>query len=932
MSLAARITRLPLAHDPARGRDAAAPLPDGLRPLAEAAAGSSRYLAGLITDEAAWLAGVAGEEPEATLAALLEPPEAEDAATLDRILRRRRRRLALLTALADLGGVWDLGAVTGALTAFADLAVGTALRLHLAEEIRRGRLPEGADGLFVLAMGKMGARELNYSSDIDLICLFDETRPPGADYTALRSGYVRVVQRLVKSLAAQTEDGYVFRVDLRLRPDPSVTPVCIGAGVAEAYYESLGRTWERAAMIKARPCAGDLAAGAAFLAAIAPFVWRRHLDFAAIEDAHDMQRRIREHKGLGGPLQVPGHDVKLGRGGIRAIEFFVQTRQLICGGRDPDLRLRETVAALDVLARKGWILGEVAEALEDAYCHHRALEHRIQMLDDAQTHLVPKSAEARQRLAALSGFSDLRAFEGTLRRRFERVETLTDTLFAPGGPAGQGEAVTAGFLEDLGYRQPGRALELLERWRGGAIAATRSERARTILGRIAPEIVRRLAQAASADDAIGRFDAFLSGLPAGVQILSLFEANPQLLDLLAEVCAASPRLASELSRHANMLDAVLDRGFFDRIAGADGLAAALAPLLARAGDHERVLDAARRWSHEQLFRAGVQLLRGIATTEEAGEAFAAIAEACLRALHPHVAAAVARRHGPAPGRGAVILGMGKLGSREMTISSDLDLIVIYDAPEGAESAGPRRLAAPAWYARFAQTLVAALTAPTAEGRLYEVDMRLRPSGRKGPVAVSLAAFAAYQRTDAWTWEHMALTRARAVAGPADLAADVEAVIDAVRGAPRDRAKLMADAREMRERLARAHAAVAGDIWEVKQRPGGLMDIELALQAGLLATRLRGPRAPREAVKPLIAAGYLAPDEGAVLADALKLQTCVQQHARLALAGAFTPEAAGQGLIEALTRAAGLPDLAALAARLDRLTGEARDVVTAVLAR
>ncbi|MEL6236553.1 MAG: bifunctional [glutamine synthetase] adenylyltransferase/[glutamine synthetase]-adenylyl-L-tyrosine phosphorylase [Pseudomonadota bacterium] len=938
--LADRITAAPRAHDPARGLDALNALPS-LGPDAQAlitgTAGTSGFLAGLIGREAAWLADAFDTPPEEALAGLLAPlPDPQ--ALPDSLLRQRRRRLALLTALCDLGGVWALSEVTGALTAFADFALDTALLHHVGAEIDRGGLPAGAGGLFVLAMGKMGGGELNYSSDVDLICLFDETRYPPADYAQIRSGFVRVVQRMLRTLSAQTEEGYVWRTDLRLRPDPGSTPVCIGAGVAETYYETAGRAWERAALIKARPCAGDLAAGDAFLAAISPFMWRRHLDFAAIEDVHDMQRRIRSHKGLVGPVSMPGHNVKLGRGGIRSIEFVVQTCQLIGGGRDADLRGRATLPMLDRLAEKGWIAPEIATELAQGYEAHRAMEHRLQMLDDAQTHSVPRSEDGRRRLAALYGREDVERFEAEAQAQFQRIEDVVEAFFerSSGAPPVQ---IGAERLSELGYAQPERALGLLDRWASGSIPATRNARARAILTRIEGEIVTRLTAAASPDEALGRFDAFLSGLPAGVQILSLFEANPHLLDVLAEICAASPRLAQELARRAGVLDAVLDPGFFASMPGAAVQEADLAAQLDRASDYERVLDAARRWAHEQQFRAGVQLLRGIADATETGRALSAVAEAALGALMPHVLAARAGRHGPPPGRGAVVLAMGRFGSREMTLTSDLDLIVIYDADGAAYSDGPAPLAAPTYFGRLTKGLIAALSAPTAEGTLYEVDMRLRPSGRQGPVAVPLAGFAGYQRDEAWAWEHMALTRARVVSGPADLAEEVAAVIASVLSAPRDPKRLRREAREMRERIAQTHPQRGDAVWEVKHRPGGLLDIELLCQTGCLAVGFgepgdavwRGGHAPSDLLPVLADRGFLSAPEAEMLGQAHALASAVQQFARLAMAGPFRPEIAGVGLVAAMTHALDAPGLPALADRLTRLLDAAAACVTARLA-
>ena len=372
-TLANRIVRAPRVYDEALlpgvrarfgGHDAA------VRALLEGTAGCSTFLAGLIEREADWLEAALTVSPETAMTGILAEMPADGIEALGDSLRIARRRTALLVGLADLGGAWGLDAVTGALTDLADRAVQLGLAALVAEEAARGKLPgvepgdhAEAAGMFVLAMGKMGARELNYSSDVDLIVLFDETRHDPDDYAELRRGFIRVTQRLVKLLSEVTAEGYVFRTDLRLRPDPSVTPVCIAAEPAEHYYESVGRTWERAAYIKARACAGAVAAGEAFLRRLRPFVWRRHLDFSAIEDAQDMRLRIRAHKGLAGPLAIPGHDIKLGRGGIREIEFFTQTRQLIVGGRDEGLRQRATLPALAALSERGWVARDAAQTL-----------------------------------------------------------------------------------------------------------------------------------------------------------------------------------------------------------------------------------------------------------------------------------------------------------------------------------------------------------------------------------------------------------------------------------------------------------------------------------------------------------------------------------------------------------------------------------------
>ncbi len=946
---AGRLTRAPLADDPAAGAEAWARLEGAvagdLRALVEGAAGSAPFLADALAAEADWAADALSGPPEAAMASLLEEVRAAAEAELGergRLLRRAKRRAALLIALADLGGVWTLEEVTGALSDLADDALAAALRAPLAEEIAKGRLPgDEADpiastGLVAFAMGKGGARELNYSSDIDLILLFDESGLGEEERGEVRARLVSVCRGATQLLSKPTAHGYVFRVDLRLRPDPSVTPIVLSMAAAERYYESLGRTWERAAWIKARPAVGDLAAGEAFLERMRPFVWRRHLDFAAIRDAHDIRERIRAHRGGGGPIEAPGHDVKLGRGGIREIEFFVQTRQLITGGRDPGLRLRATRPALAALTKAGWVPEDVADSLDAAYLAHRELEHRLQMIEDRQTHAMPTAPEARDRVAALAGRGDREAFEADLVERLTAVAAVAERFFTPGGRPDTAEA-EAPSLEVRGFRRPEAAEERLARWRAGEIPATRAERARAMLGGLEPLILEALSHAASPDDALAEFDRFLSGLPAGVQILSLFEANPRLLDLVAEICAAAPRLAAHLGRRPAVVDAILATDFFEPLPEPDALEADLRDWMAREDDYERKLDAARRWAREMRFRVGVQVLRGLADARQAGRDFAGVAEACLRALLPEVEAEVARRYGPPPGRGAAVLALGKMGGREMTSTSDLDLILLYDAAGEEASAGPKPLAPPAYFARFTQALVGALSAQTAEGQLYAIDMRLRPSGRQGTVATSLGGFRSYQREQAWTWERLALTRARAVAGRADLRADADAAVAEALRLPAEPDALRRDVARMRSRVAEANLAARDDPWELKHARGGLMDVEFVAQLGALQSAAAGetgvPLGGAAAPALLVAlreAGRLDAGEAELLSEAHALQTRIQQVARVAHEGPFRPEQAGPGFLAALCRATGCETLDDLSARLVAAQSAAAEIVEARL--
>jgi glutamate-ammonia-ligase adenylyltransferase len=923
MSFASRLTRLPRPHDPAEGAEARACLADltgDLADLIAGAGGCSPYLKMLISREAEWLAR-ALEAPEAALETLFSELRTMPDDGLDVALRGGKRRVALLTGLADLGGVWALEEVTGHLTDYADLACDLALRAAITTEIRRGKLPgltedaiATAGGMVVLAMGKMGARELNYSSDIDLICLFDETRFARADFHEARAAFVRATRKMSAMLNDRTSEGYVFRTDLRLRPDPSVTPVCMAMAAAETYYESLGRTWERAAYIKARPCAGDLEAGVRFLKDLIPFVWRKHLDFAAIEDAHNMRLAIREHKGLGGALCLEGHDMKLGRGGIREIEFFTQTRQLIAGGRDADLRVRGTVDGLARLAEKGWVPQAAARELTDHYRAHREVEHRVQMLRDAQTHRLPTTPEEFDRLAAFMGCetADLRA---GIKARLTAVHDLIEGFFVP-GETPEADAAT-------------KALDSAVMARWPSYPALRSGRAVQIFKRLKPDILARLARTANPNEALVAFDGFIAGLPAGVQVFSLFEANPQLIDLLVDIVGTAPALAQYLARNAGVFDAVIAGDFFAAWPGRDVLEAELRTRMADEADYERALDAARRWLKEWHFRIGVHHLRGLSDADRAARQYADLAGAVIGGIWPLVGTEFARKHGAPPGRGAVVLGMGSLGAERLNAGSDLDLIVIYDAQGVETSDGRRPLAARPYYARLTQALITALSAPMAEGRLYEVDMRLRPSGNQGPVATSWQAFQDYQRSEAWAWEHLALTRARVITGAPDLAQDVEAFRAGLIAEKGAFDQVLKELTEMRERIARAKSPDGP--WDVKLGPGRLLDMELMAQAG----NLMAGRAERDVASGLegcVAIGWLSDADGAALRRAYALCWRVQMVARLISGKPLEPDRIGEGGTAFLLRETGLKDMGMLRRELETTCEAAAAVIEAALKR
>ncbi len=902
----------------------------------------SPYLATLALRDLARLERIFSAAPEALFAELTSKLSSamrtiEDMAGAKRALRDYKTAVALLTGLADLGGVWPVMSVTRALSEAADAAVSEAVRFLFRIAHQKGQwasqdhaLPEAGSGYFVLAMGKHGAFELNYSSDIDLIVFFDRDKARLTGDGDLQSFFVRMTRELVVLLEERTADGYVFRTDLRLRPDAGATQVALSTAAAHGYYESVGQNWERAAMIKARCCAGDIAAGEAFLTELAPFIWRKYLDYAAIADVHAMKRQIHAHKGIGG-ISVLGQNVKLGRGGIREIEFFAQTQQLIAGGRQRDLRVRATLEALEALQKRGWVKPQVRAELSDAYDFLRRLEHRLQMVADEQTHDMPDDAAGLARIAYFSGYESGEGLGLALTRVLETVERHYAGLFenAPDLTQAGSDMMFAGAVDDpstmqeltrLGYSQPGQVLAIVRGWHHGRTPSVRSPRARERLTEVQPLLIAALADTVDPDAAIAGFDRFLAELPAGVQLFSLLKANPVLLRLIADIMGSAPRLARILSKRRRLLDAVLD----PRVLGAEITAAALDDVLIRefaaarggsAGDPmQDILDTARIIGGEQAFLVGIRVLTSTISAADAGAAYAMIAERLVAALLAEVTRDFERVHGRVRGGQAVVVAMGKLGGREMTASSDIDLILIYDCgAEAGLSDGARPLAPSHYYARLTQRLINALSAQTAEGTLYEVDMRLRPSGQKGPVATRLSSFITYQGNEAWTWEHMALTRARVIAGSRDLASRVEAAIRQVLVEPRDSAKIAADVRDMRSRIATEKGA--SDLWDLKQVRGGLVDLEFIAQHLQLVSAAAHPRVLDQttlaALTNLAEAGALDQETCAGLIQCGRLLHDLTQILRLSLDQPFDPVTAPKALKSRLARAGGAESFEAL---------------------
>jgi glutamate-ammonia-ligase adenylyltransferase len=926
------------------------------RALLAAIFGNSPFLSGLAATEWALLTRIVEEGADRPFKEIVTATETradhgENRAALMRRLRILKRRTALLAAVAELAGSWSLERQMDALSRFAEAAIAVAVRDLLRAAAAQGSItpvdleaPENGSGFIVLGIGKLGGAELNYSSDIDLILLYDPLAVPGLVQDSAQSLFSRMARDLVRILDERTGDGYVFRTDLRLRPDPRSTPLAMSVAAALTYYETVGQNWERAALIKARPVAGDRRAARSFLAELQPFIWRKHLDFAAIEDIHSIKRQIQAHKG-GGRIAVEGHDIKTGRGGIREIEFFAQTLQLIWGGRLPQLRVAPTCSALRRLAAAGRIDERTADTLIADYRFLRRVEHRLQMVDDAQTHRLPADPDGISRLACFLGDGDAHQFATELRGHLTSVEKHYAELFeeAP-SLAGPGNLVFTGAEDDadtlltlarLGFADPAGVAATVRNWHHGRIRATRSERAREILTKFVPELLRIFGETAHPDIAVLRFDQFLSALPAGVQLFSLFHANPGLFSLIADIMAEAPLLAQSLAQRPALLDAVLTAEFSAPLPDRAGLAEDLAGVVAGARGFEELLDLLRRWAGERRFQVGVQLLRRDIDGERAGASLADIAETALAALLTAVTADFTRVHGTVPGGAFAIVAMGRLGSREMTLASDLDLILIYDAPpDSVGSAGLRPLPLSTYYARLSQRLISAITVPTAEGRLYNADMRLRPSGEAGPIASNLAAFTQYQRDSAWTWEHMALTRARPIAGDPALCERIAAAIATALRAPRDPQRLLADVADMRRRM--VANAPRPSPWDLRNRRGGLIDLEFTVQYLMLREAARTPEVLRHETSAALAAlgavGALPPQGVRELADALALLRHLRGLLVLLFEGAPDTGALAGPAGATLARCAGAVDFAGLDADMTGACARVRAWYDRLIAR
>lgn len=841
---------------------------------------------------------------------------------LMRLLRTAKAHVALIIAVADLSGRWNLTKTTKGLSDFAEIALNLSINFLLKEGVNSGNLEHSFlddnystnSGYVILAMGKLGGYELNYSSDIDLIVLFDLEVVKYCGKRSPQDFFVKMTQKLVKIMSDRTADGYVFRTDLRLRPDPGATPVALSMEGAEIYYQTVGLNWERAAMIKARPIAGDIEEGHNFLERIRGFVWRRYLDYAAIADIHAIKKLIHEHHSHSG-IMLEGHDVKLGRGGIREIEFYAQIHQLISGGREPALRVAPTRLALDALCEMNKLTIEENETLQEVYVFLRTLEHRLQMINDDQTHELPTEENDLNRISKFMGFEYFADFEMAVINRLNAVNELFNALLQDTNqtededdillsfPSDKYHPATIKTIEDAKFHDAKKAYELIQGWMLGRYRACRTDRAREILKNLIPEMLKVFGKQDDPDAVLVKFDDFLSRLPSGVQLFSFIKAQPWLLDLLAQIIGMAPFLSSQLSRNPLMLDAVLNAEDFKNNSSLKDLSNSLDEQLLLARDYQDILDHTRKWANEAKFQVGLQILRGNTDVIHSGETLTHIAEVSLNTMLTHVKEEFAKKHGIIENSSLCILAMGKLGSYEFTTTSDVDIVLIYDADDmSAVSNGAKSLGVNHYYARLSQNFINSITALTAEGKLYEVDMRLRPSGTAGPLAVSIESFNDYQKGQAWTWEHMALTRGRVISGPDTLRIKIETIIHNILSHPgRAHDNLLHEVAKMRVKLAENFGT--DNIWSMKNIRGGIIDIEFICQYTLLANGDKYPsilkRNTLRQLKEIKKAKILSADDVETLSKACHIMQTSQSLLRLCLGTTSKSKERPPALLETL---------------------------------
>jgi len=859
------------------------------------------------------------------------------------VIRKQKRRMALLCGLADLGGCWSCERVTNTLSIFAEKSLRACFNQLLLSEHKKGKLtlpnpndPQQESGLILLGMGKLGAGELNYSSDIDLILLFDPSAGIELQSDDATTYWMRLARRLIQFMQERTADGYVFRMDLRLRPDPSATPLAIPVEAALSYYETQGQNWERAAMIKAKPVAGDMVASAQFMNEIAPFIWRKYLDFAAIDDIRSIKRQIHAYKGHS-HISVLCHNIKLGRGGIREIEFFAQTQQLIAGGRNPELRTNKTIEALGLLAEKGWIKNETSEELKQAYWFLRKLEHRLQMISDQQTHTLPETDKELVIVAAMFGECDVKSFKQRIELNLKTVEAHYAVLFESSDDLGSetGNLVFTGdaddpntvqTLETLGYKEPGEVIKIVKSWHAARMPATRNEKARELLTELMPSLLQAFGRAGEPDAALSKFDRFLNGLPAGIQFFSILKSNPNIGALLVSILDSAPRLADMIARKPHVFDAFLEPHFEATLQDKAKLRDILMPVLAQATNYEIALDDARRFFQQSQFLIGAHIFTGLLSPINARACFTILAEVMIEVMLNVTHTEFAKRHGVVPNTEICILAMGRLGSEELSATSDLDLIFLYRDNEDQYSDGEKQLASSQYYIRLIQRFITSMSSPTAEGVIFELDFRLRPSGNSGPIATHVNHFVKYQSEEAWVWEAQALTRARPVAGDQSLCGEVSALRSELIEKAIAGKDFKKEIRNMRFAIEKEKGTA--DVWDVKNTTGGLIDIEFIAQYIVLKNGAKDTMNTRD-----VFTAYPSSLESGIVDElqmAYDLFTNFNILQGICIGKTTDIQAAPEGFHTLICSQFDLPDLATLEAHLKQTQTRVREIFNLIL--
>ncbi len=796
------------------------------------------------------LHGLAQDDPPPLPMPRLDPAQPADWA---RLLRRHRAAESTRLVWRDLCGLDDVEATLAAATALAEDCLRAALVALEGEFARRHGVVHAADGspqrLVVFALGKLGGGELNFSSDVDLVYAYPQGgESDGARPLAAEEYFARLGQRLAVLLDETTADGFCHRVDLRLRPFGSAGRVALSFAGMDQYFQREGRDWERYAWIKARAVAGDIDAGEAWLQTLRPFVYRRYLDFTALDGLRSMKAAIAADVAR----RESEDDIKRGHGGIREIEFLVQALQLIRGGREAVLRERRLLPALQALVATGQMAADDGRALADAYRFLRRLENRLQMLRDAQTHVLPRDALDRLRIAAGLGYPDW----DTLKHRLDEVRTRVSTEFAallaprrreqaPASAPGAywrnlSASGDAQVLASMGFQHAAEADQALRDFAHSAGVAALPDAARARLDRVVPALLQAAAASPQPDAALRRVLALLQAILRRSSYLALLDEQPSALQRLVDVFARSALLAERLVAYPLLLDELLD----SRIAGPLPDAAAMRTACDAAlaiDDPELALRALNEARLALSSRIALATLDRRQSAEASAHQLAQLAQAVVRSVLRIAEAEVQAMHGRVPGGAFAVIGYGSLGGGELGFGSDLDLVFLYDHAPGAEASdGPRPLEPGRWFARLAQKIIALLGTVTSAGRLYDTDVRLRPDGGKGALVSSLASYGEYQRERAWTWEHQALVRARAVAGDAALLARFDAIRAQTLSHPRDPVQLREDVAKMRARMRVELDRSDGHRFDLKQGEGGLVDLEFLLQYLVLGAQGQPP--------------------------------------------------------------------------------------------